>query len=55
MVRALQLRVNQRTVEFHLDRADQADLPPEMKLQCEKIARKQKEVELLLRKVTRGE
>jgi hypothetical protein len=51
MVRALQLRVNKRTQEFHLDRPETAELSPELKIQCQTIARKQTEVERILRKV----
>ena len=51
LVRALQLRVNQRTKDFDLGRKPEADLAPEDKLQVNAIAKKQKEVEELLRKL----
>ncbi|MBI4600646.1 MAG: hypothetical protein HY721_01670, partial [Planctomycetes bacterium] len=50
MVRALQARVNERTQTFDLARS-RPDLTPEEKLQLNAIARKQKEVERMLRKL----
>ena len=54
MVRALQLRVNRRTIDFELRRDQGAELPPEKKLQVQEIARKQKQVETILRRVARS-
>jgi len=52
MVRTLQLRVNKRTSDFDLRRQeDSTDLSPEKKLQVKEIARKQKEVEAILRRL----
>ena len=53
MVRALQLRVNKRTTGFDLGRRGE-ELSPGAKLQIEEIARKQKHVENLLRRVARS-
>lgn len=51
MVRALQMRVNKRTRDFDLDRPETDELPPELKIQVQAIAKKQKEIEGILRKV----
>lgn len=51
MVRAMQLRVNQRTKDFDLNRASGLSL--EEKRQAEELARRQREVEELLKKMAR--
>ena len=51
MVRALQLRVNLRTTNFDLERAADTELTPGRKLQVQEIARKQKQIERVLRKI----
>jgi hypothetical protein len=58
MVRALQLRVNQRTRDFDLGRDPSGEaveeLSPAKKLQVDEIARKQKQVEEILRQIAAG-
>ncbi|HVR73656.1 MAG TPA: hypothetical protein VMT52_04965 [Planctomycetota bacterium] len=51
MVRSLQKRVNERTTAFDLARKGDAALSPEEKLQVHAIAKKQGEVEDMLRKL----
>ena len=53
MVRALQLRINRRTIRFDTARKS-VDLSSEARSQLREIGRKQKEVEKLLRKIARS-
>ena len=54
LVRSLQLRVNERTTEFDLNRRAQGELGPEEKLQVHSIEAKQKEVEGMLSKLSQA-
>jgi hypothetical protein len=54
LVRMLQVRVNERTRDFDLDRVPDVDLNAEQKLQVDAIAKKQKDVEDMLRKLSQA-
>jgi hypothetical protein len=54
LVRALQARVNERTRDFDRSRPAEGTLDPEDKLQVDAIAKKQKEVEGMMRDLSRA-